>query len=135
MAKLNPFWRRTAVKIGIDTYAWVEPFWGVKKEKTMEILHNSDEVFTPDIVLAETARKYIHKRMEEKAVQKRLRATGETSEIAPLNKEIAMESAKCYTLLSEKSKKENLKAPSLFDAIVLATAQIKRTNHYGRCAL
>ncbi|MGC8998784.1 MAG: PIN domain-containing protein [Candidatus Bathyarchaeia archaeon] len=34
-----------------------------------------------------------------------------------------MESAKCYMELSQKAKKEKLKIPSLFDAIILATAK------------
>ena len=61
---------------------------------------------------------------EEQRVLERLKMMHETSDIVSIGKDVAFESAKCYTKLSEKAKMERLRAPSLFDAIVLATAKL-----------
>jgi predicted nucleic acid-binding protein len=48
------------VKIVIDTYAWVELLLGSEKgKKVVEILENAENVCTPSIVLAESARKFL----------------------------------------------------------------------------
>ncbi|MEM3699859.1 MAG: PIN domain-containing protein [Candidatus Bathyarchaeia archaeon] len=113
---------KTAVVI--DAYAWIEIFIGSQKgEKAKEILQEAEEAYTPDIVLAEIARKYIREGAKEQTISERLKTIEETSEITPIDKETAIESAKCYMQLTEKAKKEKLKPPSLFDAIILATAK------------
>jgi predicted nucleic acid-binding protein len=112
------------VKTVIDAYAWIEIFIGSKNgEKAKEILQKAEETFTPGVVLAEIARKYLREGMEEQIILERLTTIEETSEIIPIDKKIALESAKCYLELTEKAKTRKLKAPSLFDAIVLATAR------------
>jgi predicted nucleic acid-binding protein len=112
------------VKIVIDTYAWIEIFIGSKMgEKAKGILQKSEEIYTPDIVIAEIARKYLREGVNEKVILERLTTIEETSEIIPIDKNIALESAKCYIELMEKAKARKIKAPSLFDAIVLATAR------------
>jgi len=112
------------VKTVIDTYAWIEIFIGSKNgEKAREILRKAEETYTPDVVIAEIARKYLREGMKEQTILERLKTIEETSEITPIDKEIAIESAKCYLEIMEKAKTRKLKAPSLFDAIVLATAR------------
>jgi len=112
------------VKTVIDTYAWIEIFIGSKNgEKAKEILQRAEETYTPDIVIAETARKYLREGMKEQTIRERLTTIEETSDIIPIDKNIAIESAKCYLELLKKAKTRKLKAPSLFDAIVLATAR------------
>jgi len=112
------------VKTVIDTYAWIEIFIGSKSgEKAKETLQKAEETYTPDVVIAEIARKYLREGMKEQTIRERLTTIEETSEIIPIDKNIAFESAKCYLELMEKAKTRKLKAPSLFDAIVLATAR------------
>jgi len=112
------------VKTVIDTYAWIEIFIGSKNgEKAREILQEADETYTPDIVTAEIARKYLREGMREQTILERLTTIEETSDIIPIDKNIAIESAKCYLELSGRAKTRKLKAPSLFDAIILATAK------------
>lgn len=113
------------MKTVIDTYAWIEIFIGSKNgEKAKEILQKAEEIYTPDIVTAEIARKYIREGINEQTSLERLKTIEETSNIIPIDKNIAIESAKCYLELSEKAKTRRLKSPSLFDAIVLATARV-----------
>ena len=112
------------MKTVIDTYAWIEIFIGSKNgEKAREILRKAEETYTPDVVIAEIARKYLREGTKEQTILERLKTIEETSEITPIDKDIAIESAKCYLELMEKAKTRKIKAPSLFDAIVLATAR------------
>lgn len=112
------------MKTVIDTYAWIEIFIGSKSgEKAKEIIQKSEETYTPDIVVAEVARKYLKEGIEEKTIFERLTTIEETSEITPIDKNVALESAKCYLELVEKAKTKGLKTPSLLDAIVLAIAR------------
>ncbi|MEM2953596.1 MAG: PIN domain-containing protein [Candidatus Bathyarchaeia archaeon] len=114
----------TAAAVVVDSYAWVEIFIGSGKgEKAKEAIQKAEEAYTPDIVLAEIARKYMREGAKENAIQQRLRTIEETTEITPIDTETAIETTKCYIQLIEKAKKENLKTPSLFDAIILATAK------------
>ncbi len=108
----------------IDTYAWVEIFIGSENgEKVKEILQKAEETYTPDVVIAEIARKYLREGIGEHEIRERLTTIEESSEITSINKDIAIESARCYFELAERAKTRKLKAPSLFDAIVLATAR------------
>ncbi len=112
------------MKIVIDTYAWIEIFIGSKAgEKAKEILQKAEETYTPDIVIAEIARKYLREGMEEETILERLTTIEEASEVIPIDKKIAVESAKCYMELMEKAKARKIDAPSLFDAIILAEAR------------
>ena len=113
------------MKIVVDAYAWIEIFIGSKTgEKVREKLAEADEIYTPDVVMAEIARKYLREGAEQQMIFGRLKTIVETSDIASINMDVAFESARCHMELSAKSKKEGLKAPSLFDAIVLATARV-----------
>jgi predicted nucleic acid-binding protein len=113
------------VKIVVDAYAWIEIFIGSKKgQKAREHIEKATEVYTPDTVLAEIARKYLREGMNQNDTKDRLRTILEASDIAPINLEIALEAARCYMLLVNEAKKEGLRAPSLFDAVVLASARL-----------
>ena len=112
------------MKIVIDSYAWVEHFLGSEKgSKVDEILENADEVYTPDIVLAEVARKYIREGIAEKIVSARLEQIAGASDITHVDAKLALESAKCQIELTDNARKTKLNTPSLFDAIVLATGR------------
>lgn len=112
------------MKTVVDTYAWIEIFIGSEcGEKAKEIIQKSEEVYTPDVVIAEVARKYLKEGVKEQTILERLATIEETSEITSIDKDIALESARCYLELVERAKSRKLKNPSLFDAIVLATAR------------
>lgn len=112
------------MKIVIDSYAWIELFIGSAKGcKVKEIVESADEVYTPDTVLAEIARKYIREGVEDKIVNTRLEQIIGASNITYLDAELALESARCYLELADNARKNKLNSPSLFDAIVLATGR------------
>ncbi len=109
------------MKTVIDSYAWIEHFLGSEKgAKTDEILLNADDIYTPDTVLAEIARKYAREGVEDNIIQSRLQQVEDASNIVGLDAEIALLSAKCYLEMQANTKKLKLKLPSLFDAIILA---------------
>jgi predicted nucleic acid-binding protein len=113
------------VKIVIDSYAWIELFKGsIAGNKAKEILEQADALYTPDIVLAEVARKYFREGTAEETVKSRLEQISANSDVVYLDSKLAYESAKCHLQLEESARKNKLNTPSLFDAIVLATARI-----------
>ena len=108
----------------VDTYAWIEFFGGTKLgEKIKELLSGADYLYTPSIVLAEIARKYVREGISTDVVAQRLDIIEELSIIIDIDHKIALESGKSYLTLLEHAKKLKLKTkPSLTDAIILATA-------------
>ena len=113
------------MKIVIDSYAWIELFKGsINGNKAKAVLDSADELYTPDTVLAEIARKYIREGTEKNIVNTRLEQISANSNIVCLDSKLAYESAKCYLELAENARKTKLNTPSLFDAIVLATARV-----------
>lgn len=112
------------MKIVIDAYAWIEFFTGSEEgRRVKEMLESADEVYTPDTVLAEIARKYIREGADGKTVEARLEIISAVSNISYIDAELALEAARCYLELAAKARETKLNLPSLFDAIVLATGR------------
>jgi predicted nucleic acid-binding protein len=113
------------VKLVVDTYAWVELFLGREKgQRVISLLKEAEEVRTPDIVLAEIARKYDRENVEAGKVKSRLQAINEASLVTPIDSDVALKCERAFVDLQGKARKERLGEPSLFDAIVLATARV-----------
>lgn len=113
------------MKIVIDAYAWIEIFIGSDKgKKAKEILEKASETYTPDTVLAEVARKYLREGVEQQTILDRLKTIAEASDVVWISVETSLEAAKCYMKLEKEAKRSRLRSPSLFDAIVLATAKL-----------
>jgi len=110
----------------VDTYAWIEYFRGTRiGEKVKAFLAEAERIYTPTIVLAEIARKYIREGVDIKTIEQRLNIIEELSTLISVNREIALRAGKAYLELLEHSEKLGLKAkPSLGDAIILATARV-----------
>jgi predicted nucleic acid-binding protein len=115
------------VKIVIDTYAWIELLIGSEKGQTVkELIENAEEVYTPSIVLAETARKFLREGADEKTINAWLEIIISSSVITQIDSATAVEAAKCQLELIKKAKISKQNTPSLFDAIVQATAKINQ---------
>jgi predicted nucleic acid-binding protein len=82
-----------------------------KGRKVKEILESSDDVYTPDTVLAEIARKYVREGIEDKIVNARLEQIIGASNITYLDAKLALESAKCYLELADNARKTRLMHP------------------------
>jgi predicted nucleic acid-binding protein len=115
------------VKIVIDTYAWIELLIGSEKgKKVKELIENAQEAYTPSIVLAETARKFLREGIDEKTISLWLEIITAASVITQIDSETALQAAKCYLELAKKAKEQKQNTPSLFDAIVQATAKTNK---------
>jgi predicted nucleic acid-binding protein len=108
----------------VDSYAWIELFLASEKgEKVKQVISDADEVRTPDIVLAEISRKYLREKGDDKRVTSRLETISSTSIVTSVDTQVALTAGRAYLELAEKARREKRRPPSLFDAIVLATAR------------
>ena len=115
------------MKIVIDTYAWIELLIGSERgNKVKELMENAEEVYTPSTVLAETARKFLREGTDEKTINTWLEIITNASVITQIDSATALEAAKCQIELSQQAKISKQNTPSLFDAIVYATARINQ---------
>lgn len=109
----------------MDSYAWVELFLGSQEgQKVRRMIADADEVRTPDIVLAEISRKYLREKAEKDTIKSRLETITSASLVTPVGVEVAMKAGEASLELAERAAKQRHRAPSLFDAIVLATARV-----------
>ena len=109
------------LRIVVDTYAWIELFIGSNKgEIVRDAIAKANEVFVPDIVLAEIARKYLREGESEEVVRQRIEWVTDIARIVAIDEDTAMLSGIVYMELVEKSKVEGISKPGLADAIVLA---------------
>ncbi len=112
------------MKIVIDSYAWIEHFLGSEKGRNIdEIVESADEVYTPDTVLAEVARKYIREGVEQRIIDAHLEEITEASTVVCLDAKLASAAANSYLEMEACARKSKLNRPSLFDAIVLAVGR------------
>ena len=115
------------MKIVVDTYAWIEFLIGSEKgNKVKELIENAQEIYTPSTVLAETARKFFREGTDEKTINTWLEIITTASVITQIDSATALEAAKCHLELAKKAKISKQNTPSLFDAIIYATARINQ---------
>ena len=108
----------------MDSYAWIELFLGTSKgERTKRLISEAEEIRTPDIVLAEISRKYHREALDSQSLRARLETISSTTIVTGIDTNLAVRAGPIYLELVEKAKRERLNSPSLFDAIVLATAR------------
>jgi predicted nucleic acid-binding protein len=113
-----------AVRIVADSYAWVEIFSGTEKGKiASKFIDEADEIYTPDIVLAEIARKYLREGANKRVVEQRLDWIIGASSVVTVDRSIAIESGSAFLELRQNARDKGLSEPSLFDAIILGTAR------------
>jgi len=108
----------------VDSFAWIELFIGSERGRQVrDVIGKSREIYTPDIVLAEIARKYLREGVESSIIADRLQVIAKVSIVVPIDAEVAVVAAKSYLELRDMARKNGLRDPSLFDGIVLAVAR------------
>lgn len=112
------------MNIVVDSYAWIELFLGSEGgNRVKKILSDAEDVRTPDIVLAEISRKYSRENVDKKRTRSRLTEISSASIITSVDVDIALKAGEAYLELANRAKQQRRRMPSLFDAIVLATAR------------
>jgi predicted nucleic acid-binding protein len=111
-----------------DTYAWVEYFRGSGKGTVVKELLDTQEGYTPSIVLAELARKYRREGFSVDDILKRLLFIESKTEIITIDIDVSLRASEVYLELLNISKRLKLRTPSLADAIVYSIALLKHDN-------
>ena len=112
------------MKTVVDSWAWVELFKGSAAGRTAkERIEEADDVFTPSLVLAELARKYLREGVDPAVTRRWLQTISECAQVVEVDIDLALMSAEASIELHEKARSEGIGRPGLGDAIVLATAR------------
>lgn len=112
------------MKIVVDSWAWVEILkLSEAGRAAKDHIERAEEAFTPGLVLAELARKYLREDVEPAVLKRWLQGISEATEVYGIDVGLAFESAKASAELVDKARKEGLSRPGLGDALILATAR------------
>lgn len=113
----------------VDSFAWIELFGsGSLGREVRKRLESRERLLTPDIVLAEVARKYARDGHAGDIIDLRLRSIESISEVIPLDRATALGVQSAEVDLQKAAKAAKLGRPGLTDAILLAFAR----NRAGR---
>jgi len=112
------------LKLIIDSYAWVEFLLaGPSGPKVKRHLEGPNELLTPDVVLAEVARRLARDETNSGLISGHLRSMTALSTILSIDPAVAMETIGANLTLRAHSQRKNLGHPSFADAIILAFAR------------
>jgi predicted nucleic acid-binding protein len=108
----------------IDSYAWIEFLTGGQKgPEVRRRLESGDHLVTPDLVLAEVARKFGRDGHAETLVHGHLRAITALSEVSPVTIEVALQITKADSDLRAHARRRKLDQPSFADVVILSLAR------------
>ncbi|MGC2288825.1 MAG: PIN domain-containing protein [Thermoplasmata archaeon] len=109
----------------IDTFAWVE-FLSAGRfgPRVLRHFEQSGHLLTPDVVLAEIARKSAKEGMSHPAIAGHLESVIALSSVAAITPTIALEVSRADSDLRRSAAQRRLGSPSFTDAIILATARV-----------
>ena len=108
----------------VDSFAWIELLAGSDREtQVREILAGSEAVVTPDIVLAEVARKLSRDGISRTVVRRKVADISTLSQVTPISLEVAVGVYEADLELRRNAKFEGLSNPGLSDALILTTAR------------
>ena len=112
------------MSLTIDSFAWVEMFRGSRRGREFRrLLGQADALWTPAIVLAEVAHWCLRDGLDESIVRRELRGMCESSNIVPIDADLAIGGSRATIELRAKARAEHLPPPGLADGLVLATAR------------
>jgi predicted nucleic acid-binding protein len=112
----------------VDSWAWVELFKAsAAGSMAKNQIEAADDAFTPSIVLAELARKYLREGEEPATIRNWLKTISEATQVVEIDIRLAEESAKASLQLTNKAREGRRRKPGLGDAIILATARTWRS--------
>ena len=108
----------------VDSFAWIEFLRGTPLEPAIRRqLAAADVVATPDLVLAEVARKLARDGISRAIAGRKLRDISTLSNVAPVTIDVALGVARADDDLRANAKARGLDRPGLADAVVLSTTR------------
>lgn len=109
----------------VDSYAWIEFLGGGRQEATVrQVLSESDLVLTPDIVLAEVARRLGRDQLSPDTVREKLDDIATLSQLASITTNVAIGVGSADEDLRHSAHSRGLRVPGLSDAVILSTARV-----------
>ena len=108
----------------VDSFAWIEFLGGTSLEPAIRAqLSEADIVVTPDLVLAEVARKLARDGVSRPVALRKLRDISTLSQLAPIGLDVALGVADADEELRRNAKSRGIDRPGLADAIILSTTR------------
>ncbi|MGI0070654.1 MAG: PIN domain-containing protein [Thermoplasmata archaeon] len=108
----------------VDSFAWIEFLAGsVHEERVRESLARADVVVTPDLVLAEVARKLARDGVDRVDIRRKVTDISTLSEVASITVEVALGVFEAETALRRSAKMRHLDPPGLSDSVILSMAR------------
>ena len=108
----------------VDSYAWIEFLAGSEKATQLgEVLATAEGVVTPDLVLAEVARKLARDGVATPLLRRKMEDLSTLSRVLPISVEFALGVFQADVDLRKSAKLRRLKPPGLSDAVILSTAR------------
>jgi predicted nucleic acid-binding protein len=112
------------LKLIVDSYAWVEFLLaGPHGQEVRKYLEEPHDLFCPDVVLPEVARRLARDDPSPDQLAGHLRSMTALSTILPIDTEVAIESIAANSTLRIHAQRRKLRQPSFTDAIILAFAK------------
>jgi predicted nucleic acid-binding protein len=109
----------------VDSFAWIEFLGGTSLEPAVRrALSEADVVVTPDLVLAEVARKLAREGIGRPIAGRKLQDISTLSQVTPVNLDIALEVGESDEDLRKNAKSQGLDRPGLAEAVLLSTARV-----------
>jgi predicted nucleic acid-binding protein len=111
----------------VDSFAWIEFLGGTSLEPAVrKELAAAEVVVTPDLVLAEVARKLARDGVSRPVALRKLGDISTLSEVTPIGLEIALGVAEADDDLRRSAKSRGIERPGLADAVILSTTRTLR---------
>jgi predicted nucleic acid-binding protein len=109
----------------VDSLAWIEFLGGTAFEPEIrEVLGGADVIVTPDLVLAEVARKLARDGISRSTSIHKLRDISTLSQVTPINLDVALGVAATDDELRKNAKTRRLQRPGLADGVILSMARV-----------
>ncbi len=108
----------------VDSFAWIEFLTGsVHEGRVREALSRADVVATPDLVLAEVARKLARSRVDQDVIRQKIRDISTLSEVVPITVDVAVGVFEAESELRRSARARRLDPPGLSDSVILSMAR------------
>ncbi|MGA8711210.1 MAG: type II toxin-antitoxin system VapC family toxin [Thermoplasmata archaeon] len=112
------------MKLIVDSYAWIEFLLaGPRGPEVRRHFEDPNDLISPDIVLAEVARRLAREESDHGTIAGHLRSMTAISTVVPIDPEVALETIEAAQTLRSYAQRTQLSQPSFADAIILAFAR------------
>ncbi len=111
----------------VDSFAWIELLGGsVHERRVRDALSRADVVVTPDLVLAEVARKLARDGVRPADLRQKVQDISTLSEVAPITVDVAVGVFEAESDLRRSARARRIDPPGLSDSVILSMARLRK---------